>query len=68
MTRAELTAKVKSLHSVGGLYEIVALVVEADNAPHVVDLDPYDDFCPTCDAQEPNHTATCAVVADGLES
>lgn len=37
MTRAELTAKVKSLHSVGGLYEIVALIVEADNAPYVVD-------------------------------
>ena len=34
MTRDELTAKVKSLHSVGGLYEIVALIVEADNAPN----------------------------------
>lgn len=35
MTRAELTAKVKSLHGVGGLYEIIALFVEHDNAPYV---------------------------------
>lgn len=35
MTRAELTLKVKSLHSVGGLYEIIALFVEHDNAPHL---------------------------------
>ena len=34
MTRAELTAAVQSLHNVGGLYEIVALFVEHDNAPH----------------------------------
>lgn len=39
MTRAELTAKVKSLHSVGGLYEIVALRVEADNAPYVTETE-----------------------------
>lgn len=35
MTRSELTAKVRSLHAVGGLYEIIALFVEHDNAPHV---------------------------------
>lgn len=34
MTRTELTIKVNSLRSVGGLYELVALYVEADNAPH----------------------------------
>lgn len=37
MTRAELTRKVRSLHNVGGLYEIVALWVEHYNAPHTTD-------------------------------
>lgn len=34
MTRAELLSKVRSLHNVGGLYEIVALYVLADNEPY----------------------------------
>ena len=29
-----------------------------DGAP---ELDPYDDFCPTCDAPNPGHTETCEV-------
>lgn len=37
MTRAELTVKVASLHAVGGLYELIALYVEHDNAPHCTD-------------------------------
>lgn len=37
MTRAELDMKVKSLASVGGVYEILALFVEIGNAPHVSD-------------------------------
>lgn len=35
MTRTELDAKVKSLASVGGIYEILALWVEIGNAEHV---------------------------------
>lgn len=35
MTRQELDDAVKSLRSVGGLYEFVAACVEADNAPYV---------------------------------
>ena len=34
LTHAELDAAVKSLHGVGGLYELVAQVVEHDNRPH----------------------------------
>lgn len=36
MTHAELDARVRSLFSVGGLYEIVARNVEFDNRPHCV--------------------------------
>lgn len=42
MTRAELTSKVRSLHSVGGLYEIVALFVEHDNAPHCTEKEVHE--------------------------
>ena len=35
MTGKELDVAVKSLHAVGGLYEIVALYVEADNRGRV---------------------------------
>ena len=35
MTRAELDRAVASLHAVGGLYELIALWVEHDNAPHL---------------------------------
>jgi hypothetical protein len=37
MTHAELDRKVASLRAVGGLYEIVALLVERDNRPHCTD-------------------------------
>lgn len=36
MTGAELDRAVKQLHSVGGLYEILALYVEADNRGRVI--------------------------------
>lgn len=36
-------------------------VVALNPETHVVEPDPYDDFCPTCDAPVPTHTATCAV-------
>ena len=35
-----------------------SVVAALDGAP---ELDPYDDFCPTCDAPNPWHTETCAV-------
>ena len=34
LTHPALTASVKSLHSVGGLYEQIAQYVEYDNRPH----------------------------------
>lgn len=34
LTHAELDAAVKSLHGVGGLYEMVAQCVEHYNRPH----------------------------------
>lgn len=37
MTRAELESKCRSLHSVGGLYEIIALTVWEDNAQYCDD-------------------------------
>lgn len=36
LTHAELDSRVRSLYSVGGLYEIVAHWVEHDNRPHCV--------------------------------
>ena len=35
MTTAELDMAVKQLHNVGGLYEVLAIYVEADNRPWV---------------------------------
>lgn len=37
LTHDELTAKVASLHSVGGVYELLSQVVERDNRPHCVE-------------------------------
>lgn len=37
LTHAELDDKVRSLHSVGGLYEAIAEYVEHDNRPHCTD-------------------------------
>lgn len=37
LTHAELDAAVESLHSVGGLYELVAQIVEHYNRPHCVE-------------------------------
>lgn len=36
-THTELDRKVRSLHSVGGLYEQVAQYVERDNRPHCIE-------------------------------
>lgn len=35
MTARELDEAIARLHAVGGLYEFIALYVEADNRPHV---------------------------------
>lgn len=37
LTHDELTRKVRSLRSVGGVYELLADVVENDNRPHCRD-------------------------------
>lgn len=36
LTHDELDRAVRSLHSVGGLYELIAQDVERDNRPHCV--------------------------------
>ena len=36
LTHDELDARVRSLHSVGGLYELIAACVEHDNRPFCV--------------------------------
>ena len=36
LTHTELDAAVKSLHAVGGVYELIAQCVEHDNRPHCI--------------------------------